>query len=70
MLSDGISRQTPITIGQATEITGLVMLLVSWAVGIPPGIGTVMNMILVGFFVDSFSVPASSTRRAPTRFGS
>ena len=28
------------------------MLLVSWAVGIAPGIGTVLNMILVGFFVD------------------
>lgn len=52
VLSDGISRQTPITIGQATQITGLLMLLVSWAVGIAPGIGTVLNMILVGFFVD------------------
>ena len=52
VLSDGISRQTPITIGQATQITGLIMLLVSWAVGITPGIGTVLNMILVGSFVD------------------
>ncbi len=52
VLSDGISRRTPITIGQATQITGLVMLLVSWVVGIAPGIGTVLNMILVGFFVD------------------
>ncbi len=52
VLSDGISRQTPITIGQATQITGLIMLLVSWAVGIAPGIGTVLNMVLVGFFVD------------------
>ncbi len=52
VLSDGISRKTPITIGQATQITGLVMLLVSWAVGIAPGVGTVFNMFLVGFFVD------------------
>ncbi len=52
VLSDGISRQTPISIGQATQITGLVMLIVSWVVGIAPGIGTVMNMVLVGFFVD------------------
>lgn len=52
VLSDGVSRRTPITIGQATEIIGLVMLLVSWAVGIAPGIGTVLNMILIGFFVD------------------
>lgn len=52
VLSDGISRQTPITIGQATELTGLFMLLVSWVVGIAPGIGTVLNMILIGFFVD------------------
>lgn len=52
VLSDGISRRTPITIGQATQIIGLIMLLVSWIAGIAPGLGTVMNMVLVGFFVD------------------
>jgi uncharacterized membrane protein YczE len=49
---DGLSRHTPFTIGEATELTGLLMLLASWAVGIKPGIGTVMNMILVGVFTD------------------
>jgi uncharacterized membrane protein YczE len=49
---DGLSRHTPFTIGEATELTGLLMLLVSWAVGIKPGIGTVMNMVLVGVFTD------------------
>jgi uncharacterized membrane protein YczE len=52
VLHDGLSRHTPLTIGQATELTGLLMLLVSWAVGITPGIGTVLNMILVGLFTD------------------
>ncbi|HVB63524.1 MAG TPA: membrane protein [Nitrolancea sp.] len=52
VLHDGLSLHTPLTIGEATELTGLLMLLVSWVVGIRPGIGTVLNMILVGVFTD------------------
>jgi uncharacterized protein len=49
---DGIARQTPLTIGQATQAVSVVMILVSWLVGIRPGIGTVLNMLMVGFFMD------------------
>jgi uncharacterized membrane protein YczE len=49
---DGLSKQTPLTIGEASELTGLLMLVISWFVGIRPGIGTVFNMILVGVFTD------------------
>jgi uncharacterized protein len=52
VLHDGLSLHTPLTIGEATELTGLLMLLVSWAAGIKPGLGTVLNMILVGVFTD------------------
>jgi uncharacterized membrane protein YczE len=49
---DGISRQTPLSIGMATQIVGLVMLGVSWLAGIRPGFGTIANMVLVGLFLD------------------
>jgi uncharacterized membrane protein YczE len=49
---DGFSKHTPLTIGEASELTGLLMLVISWFVGIKPGIGTVLNMILVGVFTD------------------
>jgi uncharacterized protein len=49
---DGIAIQTPVTIGQASQLVGLVMIVVSWLVGIKPGMGTVLNMLLVGWFMD------------------
>jgi len=52
VLHDGISRQTPLSIGVATQLVGLVMLGVSWLAGIRPGFGTVANMVLVGLFLD------------------
>jgi uncharacterized membrane protein YczE len=52
VLSDGIAKQSPVTIGQASQLVGLVMIGIGWLVGIRPGIGTVMNMVLVGFFLD------------------
>ena len=52
VFQDAISRHTPLTIGQASQLVGLVMLGIGWAAGIRPGVGTVLNMILVGLFMD------------------
>lgn len=52
VLHDGIAKQTPLTIGQAAQVVGLIMVVVSWAVGIRPGLGTILNMFLVGAFMD------------------
>ena len=52
VLHDGISRHTPLSIGEATQGVGLLMVLVSWLAGVRPGLGTVANMLLVGFFLD------------------
>lgn len=52
VLHDGIAKQTPLTIGQAAQIVGLLMLAVSWAVGVRPGVGTILNMVLAGLFLD------------------
>ncbi|MBJ7596188.1 MAG: membrane protein [Candidatus Dormibacteraeota bacterium] len=52
VLHQGISRHTPLTIGQASELVGLIILLVAWSLGTRPGVGTLSNMLLVGFWID------------------
>ena len=48
----GLSRHTPLTIGEASIVVGLVVLLVSMVLGVRPGVGTVLNMLLLGFWID------------------
>ncbi|GBD16751.1 hypothetical protein HRbin26_01654 [bacterium HR26] len=49
---EGLARHTPLTIGQATIVTSVVMVGASWVAGTPPGLGTLLNMLLVGLFMD------------------
>ncbi len=60
----GLHLQFGITLGEASLLAGLAMIGVSWLCGIRPGIGTVANMTLVGFFtdriIDSGLVPPQS----------
>lgn len=48
----GVSRITPFTFGQVTQLTGVVIILLSLVIRIYPGIGTILNMIFIGLFVD------------------
>ena len=51
----GLEERTPLTIGQAMVLAGLVLLIVSAAVlRERPGVGTVLNMALIGPWVDAF----------------
>ncbi len=52
ILHQGISFQTPLTIGQATQIVGLLFLAVSSLFKVIPGIATILNMIFIGLFTD------------------
>ncbi|GAC1336045.1 MAG: membrane protein [Chloroflexota bacterium] len=52
VLHQGISKHTPLTFGQATQLSGAVIILVGLMLGIRPGPGTVLNMILIGLFID------------------
>jgi uncharacterized membrane protein YczE len=52
VLHQGISRHTPLTFGQASEVSGASVILVGLLLRVRPGLGTVLNMLLVGFFVD------------------
>lgn len=48
----GISRIAPLSFGQVTQLTGLIIILFSLALKIYPGIGTILNMLLIGIIVD------------------
>lgn len=48
----GIVNYTPLTLGQASQLTGLAILLISYFIGVTPGLASVFNMIFIGYFVD------------------
>jgi uncharacterized membrane protein YczE len=47
----GIARHTPLTLGTALIAVGVVVLGLAWLLGVRPGIGTILNTLLVGTFV-------------------
>lgn len=52
VLHQGIARHTPLTIGTASVVVGLLVLLAAWALGQPPGWGTLANAVVIGLAVD------------------
>lgn len=48
----GVSLHTPLSLGQAGQVTGLVIILLSLFMGVKPGIGTLANMYFIGFWID------------------
>lgn len=48
----GISRHTPITFGQANIVVGAIIILTGLLLRVYPGAGTLLNMALIGTFVD------------------
>ena len=51
VLNQGLSKHTPLSFGMANVAVGLTVLLVAWALGGPPGVGTLANAVLVGTFI-------------------
>ena len=51
VLNQGIARHSPLSFGVANIAVGLTILFVAWALGAPPGIGTVANAVLIGSFI-------------------
>jgi uncharacterized membrane protein YczE len=59
VLNQGLAKHSPLTFGLANVAVGLVVLGVAWALGAPPGLGTVANAVLIGLFIDGMTrVPA------------
>ncbi len=52
VLHMGISKHSPMTLGTASIIVGLVVLFVAWAAGAKPGFGTAANAVVIGLTVD------------------
>ena len=48
----GIVNHSILTIGQASVVVGLGIIILSLFIGIVPGIGSIFNMILIGTFID------------------
>jgi uncharacterized membrane protein YczE len=63
----GVSFHTPLTVGQAMVAAGLVLLLVSIVFAkVRPGLGTVLNMLVIGPWVDVFlGLPGFPEARGP-----
>jgi uncharacterized membrane protein YczE len=54
VLHQGISRHTPLSLGAASIVVGVVILAVAWIAGQPPGLGTVANALVIGAAIDRF----------------
>ena len=52
VFAQGVSLHTPLTIGIATQLVGVVVLLGWLALRERPGIGTIGNIIVIGFAID------------------
>ena len=52
VLHFGISRHTPLTFGEANIVVGAIVILVGLFIRAYPGVGTILNMVLIGVFVD------------------
>ena len=52
VLHVGLVNYLPLTLGQVSQIIGLLVIAVGWLLGIAPGLGTLANMFFVGYFMD------------------
>ncbi|MBT8172204.1 hypothetical protein KJN74_04980 [Candidatus Bathyarchaeota archaeon] len=48
----GLTNITGLSLGQISQIVGLIIIILTWKFGFGPGFGTIANMIFIGFFVD------------------
>lgn len=52
VLHQGVSRHTGIPIGMTAILTGLIVLTLWWPLRERPGLGTVLNVLLIGIVID------------------
>ncbi len=56
VLNQGLNKQIGITLGQANIIVGLIVILIGLYFKQPLGSGTILNVTLIGLFIDFFKV--------------
>jgi uncharacterized membrane protein YczE len=52
VLHMGIVYHSSLTLGQVSELAGLLILIACYFIGVVPGLGSVFNMIFIGLFID------------------
>ena len=65
----GITLHAPLTLGQGSQLVGGLMVLVSWLFGVRPGPATLMNAVLVGWYMDLLLASGLIPRMAPDAGG-
>lgn len=45
----GLIHFLPLTLGQVSQLTGILVIIVSYFLGMKPGWGTIANMYFIGF---------------------
>ncbi|MDT8903183.1 YczE/YyaS/YitT family protein [Anaeroselena agilis] len=50
----GLINYLPLTLGQVSQLTGVIVIALSALMGIHPGWGTIANMYFIGVFIDLF----------------
>jgi uncharacterized membrane protein YczE len=65
----GLTNYTPLTLGQVGQVVGIVLIFISWYLGVKPGLGTICNMFFIGLFIDLLLgfVPLSQPGGLPER---
>jgi len=48
----GVTHHLPITLGRVTQIVGLIIIVFSLLLEIYPGMGTLLNVVFIGVFID------------------
>jgi uncharacterized protein len=61
VLNQGVSKNTPLSFGEANIAVGLIVLAVAWRLGARIGVGTVADAVLAGAFVQLFTSSPSVT---------
>lgn len=51
-LNAGLAASTQLTFGQWSQIIGLIVIVINMIFKMYPGIGTLLDMLLIGFFID------------------
>jgi uncharacterized membrane protein YczE len=52
VLHYGIAKHTPLPLGTAGIVVGLIIVAITWALGTPPGFGTIANAVVIGLSID------------------
>ncbi|QDR79981.1 YczE/YyaS/YitT family protein [Sporomusa termitida] len=48
----GLINYFPVTLGEVSQLTGIIVILLSWLLGVKPGWGSIANMYFIGLYID------------------